>query len=191
MDCKEKRAAIMRATLELVCENGFHGAPMAMVAERAGVAAGTIYRYFQNKDDLIGAAYADLEERTREKVMQGFPEQGTPREKFVHLARVLVHQWISSPVEFRFLEQFHNSPYGVALRRDKLFGTEKDLCRDIFNEALQIGVVKQLPVSMLFALAFAPLIYICRDHNLGFFNLDESKLQQAIDGCWNAVKSET
>lgn len=188
MDCSEKRAAIIQATLELVSENGFHGAPMAMVAERAGVAAGTIYRYFDSKDVLIGAAYNDLEERLREKALQGYPESGTPHDKFGHLARVLVNQWISSPVEFRFLEQFHNSPYGVALRRDKLLGKVKDLCTEIFDEALEQQVVKDLPRAMLFALAFGPLIYISRDHNLGFFELDDSMLQQAIDGCWNAVK---
>ena len=42
--------------------------------------------------------------------------------------------------------------------------------------------------AMLFALSFGPLIYICRDHNLGLFELDETMLQQAIDGCWNAIK---
>jgi len=188
MDCSEKRVAIIRATLELVSENGFHGAPMAMVAERAGVAAGTIYRYFESKDVLIAAAYGDLEARLLQEVMAGYPEQGTPQEKFAHLARVLVKHWSASPVEFRFLEQFHNSPYGVALRRDKLLGKDNDLCRDIFLEGLAKQQVKELPIPVLFALAFGPLIYIGRDHNLGFFELDDSMLQQAIDGCWNAVK---
>jgi AcrR family transcriptional regulator len=188
MDCSEKRAAIIQATLELVSENGFHGSPVAMVADRAGVAAGTIYRYFENKEVLIGAAYTDLEERMWGLALEGYPEQGSAREKFAHLARVLVTHWVSSPVEFRFLEQFHNSPFGVALRKDKLFGKKKDLCRDIFEEALANRQVKELPISMLFALAFGPLIYICRDHILGFFNLDDSMLQQAIDGCWHAVQ---
>lgn len=188
MDCSEKRAAIIQATLELVSENGFHGCPMAMVAERAGVAAGTIYRYFENKEVLIGATYTELEERLQGKVLERYPEQESAREKFAHLARVLVTHWISSPVEFRFLEQFHNSPYGTALRRGKLFGNQKDICRKIFEEALEQRLVKVLPVPMLYALAFGPLIFVCRDHILGFFALDDSLLQQAVDGCWNAVK---
>jgi AcrR family transcriptional regulator len=188
MDCSEKRNAIIQATRDLVSEHGFHGCPVAMVAERAGVAAGTIYRYFDGKEALIGAAYKDLEEKLREKAMEDYPQQGTARDKFSHLARVLVRQWISSPVEFRFLEQFHNSPYGVELRRDKLFGKEKDLCRDIFEEALQADMVKELPISMLFALAFGPLIFICRDHILGFFELNDAMLEQAVEGCWNSVK---
>ncbi|HQM90514.1 MAG TPA: helix-turn-helix domain-containing protein, partial [Syntrophales bacterium] len=53
MKNSDKRDEILRAALELIAEHGFHGAPMAMVAERAGVGAGTIYRYFEGKDALI------------------------------------------------------------------------------------------------------------------------------------------
>ena len=186
--CSEKREVIIRATIELVSEHGFHGAPMAMVADRAGVAAGTIYRYFESKDVLIKAVYRDLEERLRQEALVDYPEKGSAQDKFAHLARVLVTHWISYPVDFRFMEQFHNSPYGVELRRDKLLGKVRGLCFDIFGEALESGMVKELPQAMLFSLAFGPLIYICRDHNQGFFELDESMLQQAIEGCWNAVK---
>lgn len=188
MDCSEKRAAIIQATIDLVSENGFHGSPVAMVAERAGVAAGTIYRYFESKDVLIEATYRDIEDRLLKKVLEKYPEQGAVSEKYAHLARVLVTQWISSPVEFRFLEQFHNSPYGVAHRREKLLGGNRDICGDLLKEALEKKLVKDLPLSMLFALVFGPLIYICRDHILGFFTLDDSLIQQAVDGCWNSVK---
>ncbi|MCM0082916.1 TetR/AcrR family transcriptional regulator [Geomonas sp. Red32] len=187
MDCSEKRAAIIRATVQLVSENGFHGAPMAMVAERAGVAAGTIYRYFENKDALIGATYSELDDRLRARALDGYPEQGTPREKFFHLARVLVDWWTSSPMEFRFVEQFHNSPYGVAFRKEMLLGKQSNLCRDIFSEAQEHKAVRDLPTPVLIALALGPLIYISRDHNLGFIALDDDMLEQAIDGCWKAV----
>ena len=188
MEYNEKRNAIIQATLELVSENGFHGTPMAMVAERAGVAAGTIYRYFESKDALIMGTYADLEGRLLKKVKEDFPEQGTVRQKFSHLARVLVTQWISSPVQFRFLEQFHNSPYGAARRREKMLDGNKDICAGIFAEGLEQKLIKELPLPMLFALFFGPLVYVSRDHILGFFNLDDALLQQAIDSCWNAVK---
>ena len=57
MSSNDKREEIVRAALELIAENGFHGAPMAMIAERARVGAGTIYRYFENKDLLIAGLY--------------------------------------------------------------------------------------------------------------------------------------
>ena len=41
MSKPDKRDEVVRAALELIAELGFHGAPMAMIAERAGVGAGT------------------------------------------------------------------------------------------------------------------------------------------------------
>jgi len=39
---------------------GYHGARMARIAKRAGTAHGTIYVYFQDKDDLLSALYEDV-----------------------------------------------------------------------------------------------------------------------------------
>ena len=41
----------------------FTGLPMAMVADRAGVGAGTIYRYFESKDVLIAEIFNELERK--------------------------------------------------------------------------------------------------------------------------------
>jgi TetR/AcrR family transcriptional regulator, repressor of fatR-cypB operon len=48
-----KREAILNAALQLFTEFGFHGTAMPQVAERAGVGAGTIYRYFTSKEALV------------------------------------------------------------------------------------------------------------------------------------------
>jgi len=71
MSKPEKRDEIIRAALELIAEHGFHGAPMAMIADKAGVGAGTIYRYFENKDVLIAELYRELEERIYAAVLAG------------------------------------------------------------------------------------------------------------------------
>ncbi|WP_226390542.1 TetR/AcrR family transcriptional regulator [Penaeicola halotolerans] len=53
----EKKKLVFESALELIKENGFHGSPMSMVAKKAGVAAGTIYTYFESKDELIVELY--------------------------------------------------------------------------------------------------------------------------------------
>ena len=54
----DKYKAILDSTLFLVSTYGFHGTSMAMIAEDAGIGAGTIYRYFKSKDDLIFTLHA-------------------------------------------------------------------------------------------------------------------------------------
>ena len=186
----EKRDEIVSAALELIAENGFHGAPMAMIAEKAGVGAGTIYRYFENKDVLIKELYQELEERLCAAITEGYSPEKPVRERFLHLGTAILRYCISSPLDFRYLEQFHNSPYGVAHRRDKIFGEadEQDVYRKLFEEGVAQHVIKELPLVVLFALAFGPLITVARDHILGFVDLDETLIRQTIVACWDWLK---
>ena len=189
MEKNDKRYAIIRSTLELVAEQGFHGSPMALVAERAGVAAGTIYRYFESKDVLINEVHRYLMERFFAAVMEGYPEGAEVRDRFIHTGKILVRHCIESPQEFRFFEQFNNSPYGVAHRREKLFGrNNRDVITELFDEALAKGIVKDLPLPVLFALAFGPLLDICRDHILHFVELDDELISSCVEACWEALR---
>ena len=49
----DKRKDILDATLQLISDQGFHGTPMSQIAAEAGVGAGAIYRYFENKHLLL------------------------------------------------------------------------------------------------------------------------------------------
>jgi len=186
----EKRDEIVRAALELIAEHGFHGAPMAMIAERAGVGAGTIYRYFENKDVLINDLYRNLEERIFPVIMVGHSLQKPIRERFLHLGAALLRYFIDNPLDFRYLEQFHNSPYGVEHRRDKIFGEKEgcDVFRSLFEDGVTRQVLKELPLVILFALALGPIVTVTRDHILGFVTLDEGLIALTIEACWDAIK---
>ena len=186
----DKREEIVRAALELIAENGFHGAPMAMIADKAGVGAGTIYRYFENKEVLINELYRDLEQRLFTVLMQGYSKNNPVRERFLHLGTAILRYCIANPLDFRYLEQFHNSPYGVVHRRDKIFGEadEQDVYRELFEEGVAQQVIKGLPLVVLFALAFGPLITVARDHILGFVILNEALITQTIAACWDGLK---
>jgi AcrR family transcriptional regulator len=48
---------LARAALELFTTKGYHGTTTPMIAARAGVAEGTIYRHFTSKDELLNEVY--------------------------------------------------------------------------------------------------------------------------------------
>jgi TetR/AcrR family fatty acid metabolism transcriptional regulator len=50
---KEKYDLIMEASLKVIAENGYHGSQISKIAKEAGVADGTIYLYFKNKEDIL------------------------------------------------------------------------------------------------------------------------------------------
>jgi len=47
------RVAILDAAEELIAKHGLHDAALVQIAKRAGVAVGTLYNYFTDRDDLI------------------------------------------------------------------------------------------------------------------------------------------
>lgn len=51
------RAAILDAAEELIARHGLHGAPLAQIARRAGVAVGTLYNYFADRDALVTSLF--------------------------------------------------------------------------------------------------------------------------------------
>src|SRR5579883_582331 len=58
-----RHEAIVAAARRLACESGLGAVQIAPVAERAGIAAGTVYRYFPSKDDLVAAVVSAATER--------------------------------------------------------------------------------------------------------------------------------
>jgi AcrR family transcriptional regulator len=184
-----KRSAVIQAALDLVAEHGFHGTPMAAVAERADVAAGTIYRYFENKDALILETFRLLRDILQKVVMERYPEGGTVRERYLHVGATLMRHLVASPRELRFIEQFQNSPYGAHHRREVVLGKEDgNPVLSLFEEGKRDGIIKDLPLPALFALAFGPLIQICRDAAFGFLDLDDRLIADSVEACWDALR---
>jgi AcrR family transcriptional regulator len=67
----EKRERILGEAARLFAERGFNSADMAELARRAGVAKGSIYNYFENKEDLYLHVCRDGLERSRQAVYAG------------------------------------------------------------------------------------------------------------------------
>jgi AcrR family transcriptional regulator len=77
---EESRARIVQAALALFREKGYEETTMRAVSERAGVALGSAYYYFQSKEDLLQAYYAQAHAEhvrdvapilAREKTLEG------------------------------------------------------------------------------------------------------------------------
>jgi len=70
-----RRERVLRAALELGAAGGYDAVQMRDVATTAGVALGTIYRYFSSKDHLLAAAMVewvlDLERRVGQRPPRG------------------------------------------------------------------------------------------------------------------------
>jgi AcrR family transcriptional regulator len=65
-----RHGAIMESARLIAAEGGMAAVQIAPVAQRAGIAAGTVYRYFPSKTELVGALIAAIAEREIEALQR-------------------------------------------------------------------------------------------------------------------------
>jgi TetR/AcrR family fatty acid metabolism transcriptional regulator len=63
-----RRESIIQAAIEVFSKKGFQAAGISEIAQRAGVADGTIYQYFKNKEDLFFSIPIEKTNEFRSKV---------------------------------------------------------------------------------------------------------------------------
>ena len=70
---KNKQEDIFDAAMQLFAERGYDGTTIPMIAEKANVGAGTIYRYFENKEALVNSLFSKSMLQLSEMIKTDFP----------------------------------------------------------------------------------------------------------------------
>ncbi len=107
----DKREIITDAALDLFVERGFFGTVVPDIAAKAGVGAGTIYRYFASKEALVNAIYRQEKLRFASVVTDDFPFLAPTREQFRVLFMRMATFTVAHPKAFVFLELHHHARY--------------------------------------------------------------------------------
>jgi AcrR family transcriptional regulator len=75
------RERLLRSARELIEEGGYGAASVIAIAERAGVAAGTLYRHFASKEELfvdVFRSVCDREVRAMQAAAERMPPEASP-----------------------------------------------------------------------------------------------------------------
>ncbi|WNG32644.1 TetR/AcrR family transcriptional regulator [Archangium violaceum] len=184
----EKEEAIVQAMLELVAEHGFHGTSTDMIASRAGVGAGTIYRYFATKDELILRVYDRIKGDGGSQIFKGDDLELPLRERLRRVWRNTAQALLTQRSAFFFLEQFYNSPYVKQVPPETLERFARPMGQ-LLEAAVRAQVVREMSQALFEALFFAPVMMLVRMHHLGQVVLDDSLLERTFEGCWNAIRN--
>src|SRR3954467_8061748 len=90
----DKRDRILSAAERIFARHGFFAAKVSDVAKEAGVADGTIYLYFKNKDDLLISLFERRMQQVNETLKAATAKVKSPTEQlraFVKAYLQLVH----------------------------------------------------------------------------------------------------
>ena len=86
---EEKRRAIAIACSDLLLEKGIDDLTIAELAKTAGVGKGTIYEYFDNKEDIVFEIISTFMEEYEKRLLDVVNEAATTKEKIFHFLSML------------------------------------------------------------------------------------------------------
>ncbi len=113
MTKNNKKELIINAAIKVFADKGFYTANVADVAKEAGVADGTIYLYFKNKDDLL----ISLFETKMEEILLRFSSLLNSNQSAEEKLRQFIHLY------FQMIEEDQNlaEVFQVELRQSSKF----------------------------------------------------------------------
>ena len=82
----DKHRRIIEAALKVFAKNGFYNSKVSEIARAANVADGTIYLYFQNKDDILISLFEEEMGNILDKMRQGLQTVTDPAAKLERFA---------------------------------------------------------------------------------------------------------
>ncbi len=92
-----QRETIVSAATRQLAERGYAGCSVAAVAERAGVAVGSVYRHFPTKAELIVHVFRQVVTREVEAVREASARPGEPAERVVAVFETFAQRALKSP----------------------------------------------------------------------------------------------
>jgi AcrR family transcriptional regulator len=101
---EDKRYAILAAAAEVFAERGL-AAPTSAISQAAGVAEGTLFTYFETKDELVNALYLEIKQELAGAMMKGFPLAKSVRQRLQHVWNQYVAWGVEHGTQHRALRQ--------------------------------------------------------------------------------------
>ncbi len=135
-----KRERILKAAIKVFARDGFFHAKVEEIAKEAGVATGTTYLYFENKDDILISIFEEEMQPIIEAMKAELNSKQTAREKILCFVNLHFEMIQNNPDMAQLLE--------VELRQSSKFihgydGTKFKEYLNVISAALEEGQAKE------------------------------------------------
>ncbi|TCS75565.1 TetR/AcrR family transcriptional regulator [Effusibacillus lacus] len=113
----EKYDAILAAAINVIGQAGYHNAPISRIAREAGVADGTVYLYFKNKEDVLMSILRETIGHISHQIKEQFESETDPIRKLRCLVSTLFETFGRNK-NLALVIQIHLRQADEALRRE-------------------------------------------------------------------------
>lgn len=184
---KEKRNALLKATLDLVNNHGFHDAPMSKIAKMAKVSPATIYIYFENKQDLINQLYLELKISYTENAFKGYSLSMPVKKAFELIWYNIADYKLKQVDEAWFLSQCDNTMMIDEEGREEGLKHLQPLL-DLWERGQREGIIKEVSPYILYAYSINPLAFLMNMQKRDLYQLNQKSLEQAFQAAWDSIR---
>lgn len=185
----DKRTALLDATLKLVSNHGFHNTPMVKIAKMAGVSPGTIYLYFDNKQDLIDSLYLEVKSSFTRAAFESYNEKLSVKDGFEQIWINMVHYKMNHVQEAIFLAQCDNTPMISEEVREKGLEHLQPLLK-LWERGRKKDIIRDVSPYMLYAFAIYPISFFAAVKDRGEYQWSEENHQPSFKMAWRAIKAK-
>ena len=184
---QQKRDALVKATIRLVNNNGFHATPMSKIAKMAEVSPGTIYLYFKNKQDLVNQVYIEVKAAFSEFAFKDYKEDFSVEEGFKNIWKNIAEFKLKEIEEAMFLSQCDNTPIVDEPSRQEGLKHLQPLL-DLLERGQKKGIIKPVSPYMLYAFSIYPIAFFMNMQEREIFKLSKQNIDGAYEMAWNSIK---
>jgi AcrR family transcriptional regulator len=181
----EKSNAILQAAVHEIAKTGL-GAPTAKIARRAGIAAGTLFTYFANKEELLNELYLELKVEVYTRINANFPHNADLDLRVAHVWSSFLDWAIEFPEKRKVSAQLNVSDLitpetraRTALERGAVDATFSELGR---RQALR-GLPAGFAAATMAAMQEATMDFIAKQPKQG-----KELKERAFQVLWRALR---
>lgn len=164
----EKRKAILEASLKLFGKKCFQDTSTASISQEANVGTGTLFCYFDSKEDLVNELYLECKEEFGAYVSEGVWEHPTFKLRLRHIFDKQVQWYTENPQKIKFMIQYSSSPLITKVTRERAM-LRMNAVNDIVKKAVETG---ELTVHSLELVSYSISAYF---HQLGLYLLEKAE----------------
>ncbi len=163
---RSSREKLLRAALALVARDGFAAATTAAIAEKAGLAEGTLYRHFPSKDDLLIEAYRVLKAEMSAAADECFDSAEPAGERLARIWRQIYEAYRADPEAFLFSQRFSQSELAKREGGEASQRFKAPLAR-LHAEAVSQGALRPASADLFITMFLAGISAMLREELAG------------------------
>ena len=184
----KKEQQIFDATLELVVKTGLAGVTMCDISKAAGIATGTLYIYFKNKEDLINELFTLCRKQSAAFYFNNLKDEEPFEESFQKVFYNIVQYRLHNFKKSVLLEQYYHSPY-VSEKNRQLSASQLQPFYKLMERGKKEKLVKDCDSLLILWFVVGCINEVMKGCYYKKRQVADSEIADLYTMCWDGIRN--